>query len=572
MTADQSRLLRLAEAVADDAPVDWESTSADDRAAQRLRQLAAMAEFYRSVASEHDRTPGLFRWGHLVVVEKLDEGSYGEVFRAHDPLLERDVALKLRHSAPSVGLNDAGRLIDEARRLARVRHPNVVAVFGADLHGGRVGVWTELVNGRDLRRRLGEDGPLDVAEAVRIGRQLCGALAAVHAAGLVHGDVKAANVICEPGGRVMLGDFGSCVETSSGVPHSASPATAAPEVLRGKGITQAADLYSLGALLHLLVSGRLPVEAPTLDDLLTAHSTGARSDLARLRPDLPPAFAAAVARALEPDPGRRFVSAGEMDAALATVPCGGSATVPPDRRPRRLGLAVATAAVAAVIGAVLVVRAVGPYLTPSPAPADAAHAAPPTITAELYRTRGSDTGVLSSGDLVSPGDGLHLSLDTGETVWVYVVDADEAGHAFVLFPIPQLEGANPLAAGRHRLPGRLHGVPQDWKVTSAGGAEVLLVVAARAPLPDLERRLGELSAAARSSPSSTSGVTLRGVGGLTDAAAPVPGGDLLDGLEAELRHRPAGVDPVWTRRFELRNPRGGEKEDAPLSRESAPSR
>src|SRR5439155_7569276 len=134
-------------------------------------------------------------------------------------------------------------------RLARVRHPNVVVIHGAEERNGRVGIWTELLSGRTLAEWLVANGPLSAAEAAVIGVELCRALAAVHAAGLVHRDVKLENVMREDGGRLVLIDFGA-VDTPSPEPLArvelGTPITMAPEQLRGGPVGVPADLYGLG--------------------------------------------------------------------------------------------------------------------------------------------------------------------------------------------------------------------------------------------------------------------------------------------------------------------------------------
>ena len=139
----------------------------------------------------------------------IGEGSFGRVYRAWDTQLEREVALKLVKASGVSQAFDLARAIKEARLLARVRHPNVVRVFGADSHAGRFGLWMELIPGRTLGQVLMMHGPMSVSEAIPIGIDLCHALAAVHGAGLLHRDIKAQNVLREDGGRIVLMDFGT---------------------------------------------------------------------------------------------------------------------------------------------------------------------------------------------------------------------------------------------------------------------------------------------------------------------------------------------------------------------------
>ena len=147
-------------------------------------------------------------WGHLRVLEPIGRGAFGEVYRAWDTRLAREVALKLL-PATAKTLRQATSIIEEGRLLARVRHPNVVTIYGAERIDDRVGLWMEFVNGRTLEQVIAQGHTFGPAEATEIGVQLCHAVAAVHAAGLVHRDVKAHNVMLAEDRRVVLMDFGS---------------------------------------------------------------------------------------------------------------------------------------------------------------------------------------------------------------------------------------------------------------------------------------------------------------------------------------------------------------------------
>lgn len=344
MSSDpEDRLLDVAEGLADDRPIDWNEVVRErpDLAStvDRLRQLQAISSAFRNpepsgpgrpASPTASRTP-LFTWGDIEVLEKLGEGGFAEVYRAWDPSLEREVALKLSRKRPDEGSARVERWLAEARRLARVRHANVLVVHGVDVRDGRAGFWTDLIHGRTLEKVLGDQGRLGGAEAALIGLDLCRALAAVHAAKLVHGDLKASNVMREgdgvrggttDAGRIVLMDFGSSDESSPTGARSATsvtPLTCAPEVLRGEPASPASDLYSLGALLYRLVTGRYPIESNDIAELETKIQYGVRSPLRDLRPDLEATFVAVVEKALDPDPAHRFGSAGQMENALSTA-------------------------------------------------------------------------------------------------------------------------------------------------------------------------------------------------------------------------------------------------------------
>ncbi len=369
---DDDVVRRVAVSVADASPVDVEDVVDGDGRIEQLLLVARLSEAFRSAARNADTDPGppaggpdeLFRWGHLHVLERLGSGSFGEVFRAWDPVLERDVALKLRHPDADRTSSGQRRFLDEARLLARVRHPNVLTVHGADLHDGRAGLWTDLVDGQTLEERLSTDGPLGAAEAAVIGTEVCRALAAVHGAGLVHGDVKAANVMRERGGRIVLMDFGACADGATGLraPACGTPLAMAPEVLRGERPGPRSDVYSAGVLLYRLVSGRHPVEAPSVSELIAAHESGARTLLSDRRPGLPRPVVAVIERALDPDPARRFATAGAMEAALAD-------SLPRTRTwPSSWKAVAATAAAAAALGIVVATAVLRPsHGIPDPA-------------------------------------------------------------------------------------------------------------------------------------------------------------------------------------------------------------
>ena len=329
MGADQERLLALAEAIADGRSVDWASTErtledAEDREMVRqLRLLAGVAEVHRPGAYDAG-TQVPPRWGALAIIERVGFGSFGSVYRARDPRLNREVALKLLHR--DAGDDRASLLIEEGRLLASVRHPHVITVFGADRVDGTAGIWMEFIEGRTLEQILRTIGPFSPREAALIGVDLCGALAAVHAEGLLHRDLKAQNVMRQAGGRIVLMDFGAGREQAAASDPRlvGTPAYMAPEVLRGEPATIRSDIYSLGVLLFRLTTGTYPVPGRTVDALLEAHEAGRRSRLGDLIPDVPRPFAEAVERAIAREAAARFASAGEMSHALsaALVPGG----------------------------------------------------------------------------------------------------------------------------------------------------------------------------------------------------------------------------------------------------------
>ena len=358
----QEPLLELAMDVSDGVAVDWDKTREQHPdLAETLGELRVIQsvfhEYHREPVDQGDGaepppTPGaptagppaervIFTWGNLDALEKLGEGAFGEVWRAWDRQLQREVALKLRRVEQHG--RDATRWLEEARRLARVRHPHVLTVHGADVHDGRAGIWTDLLHGRTLEQLLTASGPLGAREAALIGMDLCAALSAVHSAGLIHGDVKTRNVMREgdaergtDAGRIVLLDFGAADESSPelATPVAGTPLYIAPEVLEGGTQTPAADLYAVGVLLYRIVTKRFPVSARNLEQLRAAHARGQHEPLRTIRPELPPAYIQVVERALARDPAQRFHDAAQMERALAAV-LGVAASPPAQVAPRR---------------------------------------------------------------------------------------------------------------------------------------------------------------------------------------------------------------------------------------------
>jgi len=274
--------------------------------------------------SRLDAPAGPSRWGALEIIEKVGAGGFGEVFRALDTVLHREVALKLRRLAGEAEAAAFQVHLEEARRLARVRHPNVLVVHGVEVHDGRAGMWTDFIHGETLEARLRREGPLTAEEIGRIGIDLGGALGAVHDAGLIHGDIKTANVMRETGGRTVLMDFGAGMraqEDASGLGSSpqGTPIAMAPELLLGGRPSIASDLYALGVLLYRLATGRYPVMASSWTELLEKHRRGEILPVRELRPDLPFSLVRVIERCLSRDPAERPASARETTAFFRAI-------------------------------------------------------------------------------------------------------------------------------------------------------------------------------------------------------------------------------------------------------------
>lgn len=312
-------LTELAGAVLDGTPIDWDGAVSaaappDRRLVHRLKALDAIARARSAGMPE--------RWGPLRLLEPIGRGAFGEVYRAWDSRLDRQVALKLLPVGEGASAQRATSIIEEGRLLARTQHPNVVTIYGAERIDDRVGLWMEYVDGRTLLQLVVEDGRrFSPREVATIGETLCAAVAAVHDAGLLHRDIKAQNVMMSHAGRVVLMDFGSGGDRD-GRPGdlAGTPLYLAPEVLSGASAASVqSDIYSLGVLLFFLLTGRYPVVGTDLAALRRAHERQERTTLHDAGLRIPRRLLRSVERAIAASPAARHDSVHALREELAAI-------------------------------------------------------------------------------------------------------------------------------------------------------------------------------------------------------------------------------------------------------------
>ncbi len=253
------------------------------------------------------------------LIERIDEGGAGEVWRARDEKLDRDVAIKLLGSDADDAFR--ARFADEARRAAAVVHPNVVTVFDEGRDGADAFMVMELVPGKTLREIVAERGPLPAHEVARLIRQVAGALDAAHAAGVVHCDVKPANIIVDPQGIAKLTDFG-IARAARDRDQQELLGTAryiAPERVEGGPVTARTDVYGLGLVAYELLTGRPAFDGGTSEELVRERLVGPPPSLRLARVGIDDRLDAIVGRALATAPERRYASAGAFARAFSDV-------------------------------------------------------------------------------------------------------------------------------------------------------------------------------------------------------------------------------------------------------------
>jgi serine/threonine-protein kinase len=318
----------LAAAILDGTSVDWQTVDASASEAERplleeLRVLATLAEVHRAQRGSGEPTRRMETWGHLRVLEPIGSGAFGHVYRAWDSRLDREVALKLLPAQSDVGSARRSSIIHEGRLLARVRHPNVVTIHGAERIGDIIGLWMERIDGETVEQRLARESPIRPSEAIQIAVQICHAVAAVHRAGLLHRDIKAQNVMLASDGRAVLMDFGTGWEvgdaSTSDTSWAGTPLYLAPEVLRGGSATIQSDVYSLGVLLYRMLTGTYPVRARSLPELRAAQERRERGEVVGAGHRIPRRLGRIITRAIDSRPERRYQSADALAEAIAAL-------------------------------------------------------------------------------------------------------------------------------------------------------------------------------------------------------------------------------------------------------------
>ena len=365
-------------------------------------------------------TPGT-RLGPYEILSPLGAGGMGEVYRARDGKLNRDVAIKVLPEAVAEDPDRLARFQREAQVLASLNHPHIAAIYGLEKSGEVEALVLELVEGETLAERVAQ-GPIPIDEALAIARQIADALEAAHEKGIVHRDLKPANVKVTPDGKVKVLDFGLAKAltgdaSSPDQTHSPTLTAAAtqagvvigtaaymsPEQARGKAVDKRSDIWAFGAVLYEMLAGQKAFDGDTVSDTLAAVLR-ADIDWSRLPPQTPPAVRGVLRRCLDRDAKHRLRDIGDARIALEDLASNGGGDVPPAESPAASARRPAWPWLAAVVAALLAGTAAGRFALAPQRPS----ARP--VRFEIH------AGTVSSA-AISP-DGRQLAIASRGKLWV----------------------------------------------------------------------------------------------------------------------------------------------------------
>jgi tRNA A-37 threonylcarbamoyl transferase component Bud32 len=284
--------------------------------------------------------------GRYELEELVGTGGMSSVYRAHDQLLDRKVALKILHEHYGTDDTYVARFRHEARAVAALSHPNIVTVIDRGDQDGRQFIVFEYVEGENLKQ-LVERGPVPVVTALEVALQVGRGLSFAHQHGLIHRDVKPQNVLLNGNGEAKVTDFG--IARSLSVQHGMTQTGTvlgtsdyiAPEQAQGRHVDEQSDVYSLGVVLFELLTGRVPFPGENFVAIAMRHINEPPPSVRELRPDVSPRLDAVVQRAMAKEPGDRFPTmrafCEELDACLAEARGGAEGTyvLPPQAAVRR---------------------------------------------------------------------------------------------------------------------------------------------------------------------------------------------------------------------------------------------
>ena len=351
--------------------------------------------------------------GQYEILSPLGAGSMGEVYRARDLQLNREVAIKILPSLVKTDPDRLARFEIEAKAAGALNHPNILSVYQMGTHDGAPYIVCELLEGKTLAESL-RRGPLPIRQAIQFGIQIAHGLSAAHEKGIVHRDLKPENLFVTKDGRIKILDFGlaKVIPPKEGISGLASTVTRigiamgtvgymSPEQVRGQSVDQRTDIFAFGAILYEMVMGKRSFLKPTEADTVSAILNEEPPPIAQFAPDAPPALERVIRRCIEKNPEQRFHSASDLAFALEALsdpgtPRTGIHPIPTDERSQTRPVVLLSALAVVCMVALLVYV----WIKPSP---------PPKLGSYVQLTHDGQPKSLIGTD----GARLYLAVGTG---------------------------------------------------------------------------------------------------------------------------------------------------------------
>lgn len=409
-------------------------------------------------------TPGT-ALGAYRILEPVGAGGMGEVYRARDARLDRDVAIKVLPAEVSQDPDRLARFEREAKALAALTHASILVIHDFGREGQIAYAVTELLEGENLRHRIAR-GALPWREAVRIGADIADGLSAAHAAGIVHRDLKPENVFITRDGRVKVLDFGLAkaqrgplaeIETVTSVPPGTEAGTVlgtvgymAPEQVRGEPADPRSDIFAFGCVLYEMLTGRRAFGGRTAIDTLGAILKDQPAEVALTHPEVSPELERVVAHCLEKAPERRFQSAPDLSFDLRSLLTSSVLTRPGWAMPRRRRWWIGAPVALGVLALAAAVMRWAPWRTVLPAPVlDRMK-----VVVAPFENRTGDPALGSFGSLISDAVTLQAALAGGMAVMPatsFTGAGDERSTADALVSLARADGAGLVVSGAYYL-------------------------------------------------------------------------------------------------------------------------
>ncbi len=361
------------------------------------------------------------RLGKYMLVDQIGRGAMGEVFRAHDPDLDRYVALKV------IAAGDGEtrlRFRREAQSAARLVHPNIVVVHDFGEESGRFFMAMELLDGNNLKRLIQTGAFLDLGARLHVMEQICDAMAFAHSTNIVHRDLKPANIFVLPNGQVKILDFGVARIGGSDMTGTGmilgTPNYMAPEQIRGQRVDARADIFSLGTVFHELLSGKRAFEGDSIPSVLYAVMHHEPNALTAIDPSIPPVISELVTRTMKKDPSRRFRSVEEIRNIIRALRVRG--VLPPTLTLSELARDASDRTLVGS-GDVVLTSASMPYSSPRSMTPSMTPSLTPSISPSIAPASAVPSGPPSATFAGEPGGDVNIEVAAGKTLLEAALEA-----------------------------------------------------------------------------------------------------------------------------------------------------